>query len=94
MVKPKIIYQEDNQKSRLFNLANEYVNEYFDDKHLRTIESLYGSEHLHETVRNLIRDAYGDGYEDALRTAFLVLKEFKEFNDMSFETFKKELLNG
>lgn len=93
-IKPKIIYQEDYQKTRLYKLADEYVDEYFDYKHLRTLESLYGSERANETVRSLIRDVYCDAYKDALRDAFLILKQSKEFDDMSFETFRKELTNN
>lgn len=92
-IKPKIIYQEDYRKTRLYKLADEYVDEYVDLDNLRTMEFLYGSECAHETVRNFIHDAYSDGYEDALRDAFLILKQFKEFDGVSFGTFKKEVLN-
>ena len=85
-IRPKIIYQEDYQKTRLYNLADEYVDTYFDD------EYLWDLKYTDELVRSLIRDVYCDAYKDALRDAFLILKQFKEFENISFETFKKELI--
>lgn len=85
-IRPKIIYQEDYQKTRLYNLADEYVDTYIDDEYLS------GLKYTDELVRSLIRDAYCDAYKDALRDAFVILKQFKEFENISFETFKKELI--
>ena len=85
-IRPKIIYQEDYQKTRLYNLADEYVDTYVDDEYLS------GLKYTDELVRSLIRDAYCDAYKDALRDAFVILKQFKEFENISFDTFKKELI--
>ena len=84
-IRPKIIYQEDYQKTRLYNLANEYVDTYIDDECLSGLTT-------DELVRSLIHDAYCDAYKDALRDAFAILKQFKEFENISFDTLKKELI--
>lgn len=85
-IRPKIIYQEDYQKTRLYNLADEYVDIYINDEYLS------GLKYTDELVRSLIRDAYCDAYKDALRDAFVILKQFKEFENISFDKFKKELI--
>lgn len=84
-IRPKIIYQEDYQKTRLYNLADEYVNTYIDDEYLSGLTT-------YELVRSLIHNTYCDAYKDALRDAFAILKQFKEFENISFDTFKKELI--
>lgn len=85
-IRPKIIYQEDYQKTRLYNLADEYVDTYINDEYLS------GLKYTDELVRSLIRDAYCDAYKDALRDAFVILKQFKECENISFDKFKKELI--
>ena len=84
-IRPKIIYQEDYQKTRLYNLANEYVDTYIDDECLSGLTS-------DKLVRCVIRNTYCDAYKDALRDAFIILKQFKEFENISFDAFKKELI--
>lgn len=84
-IRPKIIYQEDYLKTRLYNLANEYVDTYIDDECLSDLTT-------HELVKSLIRNTYCDAYKDALRDVFVILKQFKEFENISFDTFKKELI--
>ena len=84
-IRQAILYFK-NQKTRLYNLADEYVDTYIDNEYLS------GLKYTEELVRSLIYDAYSGGYEDALRDAFLILKQFKEFDGMSFEAFEKEFM--
>ena len=70
--KPRIISQEDHKQKRTYKIADEYVNDYFDN------EFLHDLEYTDENVKTFIREAYFDGYEDALRDIYLILKQLKD----------------